>query len=86
MGHADRPWLHYAFSLDAQSRGLRLSLAGRRHSHTDTYCDTNSNSHCNANFYADTETYTHTESCTDAQAASYTATTAIARKLAAIRE
>ena len=47
--------------------------------HSNTYCDTNSNSHCNANFYADTETYTHTESCADAEAASYAAAAAVAR-------
>jgi hypothetical protein len=83
MGHADRSWLHYAFSLDAQSRSVRLSVAGRHHSHShsntdiNTYRDTNSN--CHGKFYTDTETYTHTESCTDAKAASYAATTAIAR-------
>src|SRR6266478_2786140 len=85
MGHADRPWLHHAFSLDAQSRGLRLSLAGRRHSNShsntdiNTYRDTDSNSHCHGNCYTDTETYTHTESCADAEAASYAAATAVAR-------
>jgi hypothetical protein len=77
--------LHHAFSLDAQSRGLRLSLAGRRysqsHSNTDinTDCDTDSNSHCHGKRYTDTETYTHTEICADAEAASYAAATAVAR-------
>jgi hypothetical protein len=86
VGHADRPRLHNALSLDAQSRSVRLSLAGgRRHSHSnsnvDTYRNANSDSHCdsNSNGYGNTETYTHTESCTDAEAASYAATTAIAR-------
>lgn len=80
VGHADRPRLHNAFSLDAQSRSVRLSLAGgRRHSHAhsnvNTYRNANADSHCDGN----TETYTHTESCTDAKAASFAATTAIAR-------
>jgi len=84
MGYADRPWLHHAFSLDAQSGGLRLSLAGRRHpkshSNTDinTYRDTHCNRHCDGILYADTETYTHTEDRTDAKAASYATTAAIA--------
>ena len=86
VGHADRPRLHNAFSLDAQSRSVRLSLAGgRRHSHAhsnvNTYHNANADSHCDGNSNSDgnTETYTHTESCTDAKAASYAATTAIAR-------
>jgi hypothetical protein len=81
VGHADRPRLHNAFGLDAESRSVRLSLAGRRHSHTDTYRNANADSHRDGNSNSDdnTETYTHTESCTDAKAASYAATTAIAR-------
>jgi hypothetical protein len=81
VGHADRPRLHNAFSLDAQSRSVRLSLAGgRRHSHAhsnvNTYRNANADSHRDGNSH--TETYTYTESCTDAKAASYAATTAIA--------
>jgi hypothetical protein len=71
--------------LDAQSRGLCLSLAGCRHS----IADTNSHSHCNGNcicnrdanpirngdayWHAGTEVYSFTE------AASYAAAAAVAR-------
>ena len=86
VGHADRPRLHNAFSLDAQSGSICLPLAGgRRHSHShsnvNTYRNANadSNSHRDGNSDTDTETYTHTESCADAEAASYAATPAIAR-------
>ena len=80
VGHANRPRLHNAFSLDAQPGSLRLSLAGgRRHSHAhsniNTYRNANadSNSNSDGNSDTDTETYTHTE------AASHAATAAIAR-------
>ena len=50
VGHANRPWFHDALSLDAQSRRLCLSFAGRRrYSHSNTYRDTNGNSHCDGN-------------------------------------
>ena len=86
MGHADRSWLHNALCLDAQSRSVRLSLAGgRRHSHShsnvNSYRNANADSNSNSNGNSDTDTkaYTHTESWTDAEAASYAATPAIAR-------
>ena len=73
MGHADRPRLHNAFSMDAQSGSIRLPIAGRRrhsHSNTNTYRD--------SNFYNDTKTYAHAEGRTDAKAASHAAAAAIA--------
>ena len=95
MGHADRPRLHNAFSVDAQSRRIRLPSARRWESDTnphrvaecygnsDGYADSNSNSDGYADSHCDsngdTTAYTHTESCTDAEAASYAATPAIAR-------
>ena len=80
MGHADRPRLHNAFSLDAQSRSVRLSLAGGRlhshaHSNVNTYLNANADSHCDGN----SETYTHTESWPDAKSPSYAAAAAVAR-------
>jgi len=45
MGHANRPRLDDAVSVDAQSRSVRLSLVGRRrHSHAHSNRDTNSDS------------------------------------------
>ena len=88
MGHADRPRLHDAFSLDAQSRRVCLSFARRRESDPNTHgfadvlqptatADSNSNGNSNCDGNTDTETYTHTEICTDAEAASYAAAAAI---------
>jgi hypothetical protein len=85
MGHADRSRLHHAFSLDTQSRGVRLSFAGCRHSQShpntdiNTYRDANSNSHCDGKCYSDTETYPHTENSSNAEAASYAAAPSVAR-------
>lgn len=79
MGHADRPRFHNALSLDAQSRSVRLSLAGgRRHSHSNTYRDPNGNSHCdgNGNGYYDpnsntwSQVHSHTEATPHSTAAS----------------
>ena len=84
MGHADRPRLHHAFSLDAQSRGLRLSLAGRRHSQSysntdiNTYRYTDSNSHCDGKCTPTPNLHPH-RVCADAEAASYAAAAAVAR-------
>ncbi len=78
MGYADRPWLHDAFSLDAQSRSVRLFLAGgRRHAHTDT----NSNSHCDGNRICNGDAYCYpgTEVYSFTEAASYAAAAAVAR-------
>jgi hypothetical protein len=85
MGHANRPRLHHALGLDAQSRRLCLSSARRCESNTNTNgfaeCYSNRNSDGNSNGYADsngnTETYAHTEGCADTEAASYAAATAI---------
>ena len=74
MGHADRPGLHYAFSLDAQSRGLCLSFARRTapDSNSDGYakCDAHGHTYSHANGYANS----HTFSYTDCNAANYTDT------------
>jgi hypothetical protein len=84
MGHADRPRLHNAFSLDAQSRSVRLSLAGGRrhsnsHSNVNTYRNANADSNSNGNSDTDTEAHSNSATRTDAEAASYAATPAIAR-------
>ena len=77
LGYADRPRLHNAFSLDAQSGSICLSLAGRRrHSHSHS----NINTYRDCNFYNDTKTYAHAEGRADAEAASYAAAAAIAGK------
>jgi hypothetical protein len=84
MGHADRPWLHNALSLDTEPRRIRLSLArcahsdansdgftdsyGYGYSNTNSYCDTNS--HCDTNFYTGPQIYAHTKAAPDAAAAS----------------
>ena len=73
LGYADRPRLHNAFSLDAQSGSICLSLAGRRrHSHSHSNINTYRDTYCDSNFYNDTKTYGH------AEAASYAAAAAIA--------
>jgi hypothetical protein len=87
VGHANRPRLHHALGLDAQSRRLCLSSARRCESDTNTnglaqcnaYSDSygNSNPHGDCHSYADTETYT--EAYTVAEAASYAAAATIAR-------
>ena len=74
MGHADRPWLYNALSLDAQSRGVRLSPAGQRHSHSHT----DINSHCDGNFYTNTEADTHTEIRADTETSSNACPTSVA--------
>jgi hypothetical protein len=83
MGHADRPWRHDSLSLDAQPRGVRLSVArGRRHSHSHsnihTYRNTDANSHCNCNGNTDIHACAYSKTYSDAEAASYAATAAIA--------
>ena len=71
MGYAGRPWFHHALRLDAQSGSICLSFAKRwRHSHSDTYPD--SNSHCdgNANGYSWSKGYSHAKTAPDTEAAS----------------
>ena len=89
MGHADRPRLHNAFSLDPQSRRVCVPAARCTHSdpntdciafgyaHGNSHCDADSDSdgNCDGNLY--TETYAHTEVCTDTAVASYAAAPAI---------
>ena len=73
MGHADRSRLHYAFSLDAQSRRIRLSLWPALASNSDTNPDRNS--------YGYTDSYSDVDSCkghTHAEAASYASAAAVA--------
>ena len=79
MGHANRPRLHDAIGLDAQSR--RLCLSSARWCESNTYRDTNGNGHCdgNSDSNTDTETYTDTQAYTVAEAASYASATAIRR-------
>ena len=95
MGHANRPWVHHAIGLDAQSRRLRLSSAQRwcesntytngvAQCYTDSDSYGNSNSNCDGINDTNTETYAHSEGYTDAETASYSAAAAIARKLAAV--
>lgn len=84
MGHADRPWLHNAFGLDAQPRGVCLSVAERRYSHshahsnsdTDSNANANGNSHCDGN--ANTQADADPEACSYAKAEANTASTRIA--------
>jgi len=78
MGHADRPWLYNALSLDAQSRGVRLSPAGQRHSHSHTDINTQRDSHCDGNFYTNTEADTHTEISADTETSSNACPTSVA--------
>jgi hypothetical protein len=88
LGHANRPWFHHAIGLDPQSRRLRLSSARRSESNAYTngfaQCYTDSDSYGNGNPHCDgindtnTETYTYGEGYTVAEAASYTASAAIA--------
>lgn len=81
MGHANRPRVHHAFGLDAQSRGLRLSFADRRHSHSNanTYGDTNSDSYCHRNSNTNTQADSDAKACSDTEAAPFAATAAITR-------
>ena len=89
MGHADRPRLHNAFSVDTQSRGVRLSIAERRHSYSDAHIDSNtyrdaesyshSNGNGNGNRNTDAQTYPDSKTCSFSAAASYAAATAITR-------
>ena len=84
LGHADRPRLHNAFSLDAQSRGVRLSLAERRHSNSDAHsngnsysnADANSDCHCHGN--SNTQADADSKACSYAKAATNTASPRIA--------
>jgi len=56
VGHADRPRFNNAFSLDAQSRGVCLSVADWRYSDPNANTDINtdrdadSNCHCDSNW------------------------------------
>lgn len=83
MGYADRPRVHHAFSLDAQSRGVCLSFADRRHSHSDTdtdinaYGDANSNSYCHGNSNTNTSADSDAKACSYTTAASHTGPSAI---------
>src|SRR6185295_4655313 len=96
VGHADRPRFNNAFSLDAQSRSVCLSLADWRYADPNANTDINTdrdaddhadaNSHCNSNFFTDpdTETYTYAEDRSDAEAASYPAPAAVVLGLTAV--
>ena len=91
MGHANRPWLHNALRLDAQSRRLRLSSARRCEPNTNTnrvaecYTYTDSDSHGNRNPHGDShsygnpnaQTYSNSETRSYPEAASYAAAPAI---------
>jgi hypothetical protein len=99
LGHADRPRVDNAFSLDTQSRRVCLSLANWRYSdpNSNSNSDINTNrdaddhadanSHCNRDFFTDpdTEAYTYAEDRSDAEAASYAAAAAVALGLTAVR-
>lgn len=90
MGHANRPWLHHALGLDAQSRRLRLSSA-RRWCESDTYTNGvgqsytdsdsygNSNSHGDCHSYRNSDTNPRTQDYTVAETTSDAAAAAIAR-------
>jgi hypothetical protein len=90
MGHADRSRFNNAFSLDAESRRLRLSVADRRHSYShahansdtyrNTYRDTNCNSHCDSDGYSNTYTQadSNPKAWSNAKAQANTATARIA--------
>ncbi len=86
MGHANRPRLHDALSLDAQSRRLCLPSARRRwesdtnanshsygHTNSDFDTNTNTNSYCyaNADFHAQTDA--DAEVSANTKASSYSA-------------
>jgi len=78
VGHANRPRLHDAIGLDAQSRRLCLSFAGRRrYSHSNTYSDSYGNSNPHGYCHSDTDTETYTQAYTVAEATSYASATAI---------
>ena len=87
VGHANRPGLHHALGLDAQSRRLCLSFARRCESNTYTngvaqcnaYGDSYGNSNPHGDGHSDTDTETYTEAYTVAEAASYAAAATIAR-------
>ena len=94
VGHANRPRLHDALGLDAQSRRLCLSFARRWESDanpnriTECYSDSNCYCYCTRlqqllqqlrQQHTDTQTYAHPEDHSDAEAASYAAAAAIAR-------
>jgi hypothetical protein len=76
VGHANRPRLHHALGLDAQSRGIRLSASGRsesnayanfkshRYSDAHSYCNRN----CYSYFNTDAHCYSYTCSKADADA------------------
>ena len=59
MGHADRPRLHYALGLDAQSRRVCLPTARRCESNTNTngYTCSIRNAYCNSSCYCYTNGY-----------------------------
>ena len=78
VGDASRSRLDDAVSLDAQSGSICLSPAGRRrHSHSNTYRDSNGNSHCDGDSHSDgnsdtaagPEDYTLAETTSNASAA-----------------
>jgi hypothetical protein len=84
MGHADRPWLHNAFSLDTKPRSVCLPVARCSYSDPDAHCltvgyaDTNSYSDSygysfsNANAHGNT-----TEDDSDAKAKANTGSAAL---------
>ena len=84
LGHADRPRLHYAFGLDAQSRGVRLPVAEWRHSNSYAHsngnsyrnADANSDCHCHGN--SNTQADADSKACSYAEAATNTASPRIA--------
>ena len=62
MGYANRPWLHNALRLDAQSRRLCLSSARGCESNTNTNCvaECYSYSYCHA--YSNSDGYSNSNS------------------------
>ena len=76
MGHANRPRLHDAFSLDAQSRRICFPITRQRDSNPYTHCKSHDNSgtYTYANGHSNSNTYGHTQTDTYAKAQSDTAT------------
>jgi len=78
MGHADRPWLHNALSLDAQSRRVCVPAARCTHSDANTDCIAFGYAHGNSQWDADS--YSDGNTCkghTHAETASYATAAAI---------
>ena len=54
VGHADRSRFDNAFSLDTESRSVRLSIADRRHSYSYAYPNSDTYRHSYSHTYRDT--------------------------------